>query len=294
MDILKKNEKEIDKIIDHALKEDIGAGDITTEFVVPVHIDAIGDFAAKTEGIICGLPLIKKIFLKLDPKSKVTYKKKDGDRVKAGDILALVKGNARAILMGERVALNFMQQLSGIATLTHKFVERASHYGVEILDTRKTTPTLRILEKYAVVKGGGKNHRLGLYDMVLIKDNHLRLSTIEEAVKNVRRYLPRSIKIEIEVDNLQQLDAAIPQKPDIIMLDNFSLENIDKAMQKLKGKGIKVEISGGINLSNIGDFARKRPDFISIGAITHSNASMDISFHFYKKQAKPRGVKLDF
>ncbi|MCE5299383.1 MAG: nicotinate-nucleotide diphosphorylase (carboxylating), partial [Spirochaetia bacterium] len=173
MNILKQHEKHIDLLINEALQEDIGPGDVTTDIVIPQSAVMKGVFISKDEGIICGLPLIKKVFQKLDPGIKVTMKKKDGDRVRNGDIIAVVKGKARALLMGERLSLNIMQQLSGVSTTTAEYVKLVKPYGVTILDTRKTTPMMRIMEKYAVAVGGATNHRIGLYDMVLIKNNHL-------------------------------------------------------------------------------------------------------------------------
>jgi nicotinate-nucleotide pyrophosphorylase (carboxylating) len=267
-----------------ALKEDIGAGDITTDMIVPEAAEIKGIFIAKAAGIICGLPVMVKVFRKLDKNVKIICKKKDGDRVKHGDIIAVVKGNARAVLKGERLALNIMQRLSGIATAANKFVEIVKKYKVTILDTRKTTPNLRALEKYAVTKGGGENHRMGLYDQVLIKDNHLDFVDLQKAMLNLRQFLPHSIKIEIEVDTPEVLERAIMANPDIIMLDNMGLDSIEKSIARIKGSKCrsKIEVSGGVNLRNVGDIARLRPDYISIGYITHSPEALDISLKFVK------------
>lgn len=279
-DLLKKYSKEIDRIIENALNEDIGKGDVTTDFIIPSTATVKGCFIAKSEGIICGIPLIKLTFHKLNKEIKVITKKKDGEPVKSGDIIAVVKGNTRAIFAGERVVLNLLQRLSGIATATRKFVDIAKPYKVTILDTRKTTPNLRILEKYAVKKGGGENHRMGLYDAVLIKDNHIKLIDIEKAMYELRRWLPKDMTVEVEVHNIETLKKVIPLKPDIIMLDNMSLSMVDEAMKIIKDLNCdaKIEISGGINLHNIRDYAQRRPDFISLGSITHSVQSMDIHF----------------
>lgn len=284
MTFSRKNEKEINTIIDMALKEDIGGGDITTDMIVPESAEIKCVFIAKAAGILCGLPLMEKVFRKLDKGVRVICKKRDGDRVKHGDIIAAVKGNARAILKGERLALNIMQRLSGIATATSRFVEIVKKYGVTILDTRKTTPNLRILEKYAVKTGGGENHRMGLYDQVLIKDNHLDFVDLSKAMRDLRQYLPHSVKIEIEVDSLEDLEKAIAAGPDIIMLDNMGLDTMEKAIARLKDvkSRAKVEVSGGVNLRNVGDIARLKPDYISVGSITHSPEALDISLRFVK------------
>ncbi len=279
-DLFKKYSKEINKIIEDALNEDIGNGDVTTDFIIPSNHEIKGCFIAKGEGIICGIPLIKLIFHKLNKEIKISVKKKDGDSIKHGDVIAIVKGNTRAIFSGERVVLNLIQRLSGIATMTKKFVDIVKPYKVTILDTRKTTPNLRILEKYAVKTGGGQNHRMGLYDAALIKDNHLKIVDAEKAVYELRRWLPKNMTVEVEVHNIERLKKVIPLHPDIIMLDNMSLSMVDEAMKIIKESDCeaKIEISGGINLHNIRDYAQRKPDFISIGSITHSPQSMDIHF----------------
>ncbi len=279
-DLLKKYSDKIDKIIEDALNEDIGSGDVTTDFIIPSKSKVKGCFIVKSEGIICGIKLIKLVYHKLNKDIKVTTKKKDGDFVKSGDVIAIVKGNTRAIFSGERVILNLMQRLSGIATITKKFVDVAKSYNVTILDTRKTTPNLRILEKYAVKTGGGENHRMGLYDAALIKDNHIKLVDIEKAVYELKRWLPKNMTIEVEVHNIETLKKVIPLEPDIIMLDNMSLNMVEEAMKIIKELNCKakIEISGGINLHNIRDYAQKRPDFISIGSLTHSVQALDIHF----------------
>jgi nicotinate-nucleotide pyrophosphorylase (carboxylating) len=284
MKFFKKHEKEIDIVLDMALKEDIGAGDITTDMIVPEASAIKGVFIAKAAGIICGLLVVGKVFRKLDKNVKILYRKNDGDRVKHGDIIAVVRGNARAVLKGERLALNILQRLSGIATATNKFVEIVRKYKVIILDTRKTTPNLRMLEKYAVKTGGGDNHRMGLYDQVLIKDNHLDFVDLQKAMRDLRQFLPHSIKIEIEVDNPGVLEKAIAVNPDIIMLDNMGLDSIEKSIARIKEtkSRAKIEVSGGVNLRNVGDIARLKPDYISIGYITHSPEALDISLKFVK------------
>ena len=285
-EILRRYKKDIDQIIELALHEDIGEGDITTELSVPASAVVRGSFMAKGTGVLCGLPIAKRVFQKLDKNVKMTFKKKDGAFVKYGDILAIVRGKARTILTGERLALNILQRLSGVATITNKFVQAVKPYKkVKILDTRKTTPNLRILEKYAVKVGGGDNHRMGLYDAVVIKDNHIRLAIdIQKTVVEMRRFLPKGMKIEIEADDLDMLEKAAKAKPDIIMLDNMCLSTIEKAMARLKEVKYhgKVEVSGGIDLNNVRDVATKGVDFISVGLITHSPEALDISFKFKK------------
>ena len=284
MNWLKENDKYIDRIIDMGLKEDVGPGDVTTDIIIPAAAVLNGIFRAKDAGVVCGIPLMKKVFLKLDPAIKITVRKKDGDHVKKGDVIARIKGRARAILMGERLALNLLQLLSGIATSAYKFQEKAKPYGVTILDTRKPTPTLRVLEKYAVKTGGASNHRMGLYDMVLIKDNHLDFIDLKKAVLDCRRFIPRGMKIEVEVDNLDMLEQAMRAEPDIIMLDNMNLELMDKALARMKqfGSKAKVEISGGVTLETVEEIAKRRVDYISTGSITHSPQALDISLQLSK------------
>ena len=284
MDLLKKNEKYIDRLIDMSLKEDIGDGDVTTDIIIPQTAVLKGVFKSKGAGIICGLPLVKKVFAKIDKNVKISFKKRDGDRVKNGDIIAIITGHARAILMGERLALNLLQRLSGVATSANMFQSIVRPYGVTILDTRKTTPMLRVLEKYAVKTGGASNHRMGLYDMVLIKDNHIDFIDIEKAVMECRRFIPRGMKIEVEVHNLEFLEKAIKARPDIIMLDNMDYEMMDKAFARLKEThcDAKVEISGGVNMNSIREIAKRKPDYISLGAITHSAQALDISLTLHK------------
>jgi|DewCreStandDraft_4_1066084.scaffolds.fasta_scaffold00712_75 nicotinate-nucleotide pyrophosphorylase (carboxylating) len=283
MDLLRKYSSEIDKIIELALKEDIGPGDITTEMIIPDSTVVKGSFMAKGEGVLCGMPIMKKIFKKLDKDIKIDLKKKDGDLIKYGDILAVIKGKARALLTGERLALNILQRLSGIATITKKFVDIIKLYKkTKILDTRKTTPNLRILEKYAVKIGGGENHRMGLYDAVLIKDNHLKIvgDELEKKYVELRRFIPKNVKIEIELHHIELTERIVKLQPDIIMLDNMCLKVLDETLSKIASLGYKgkIEVSGGVNLSNIKDIAMRGVDYISIGMITHSPESLDISF----------------
>lgn len=272
--------KNLNSIIKLALNEDIGAGDITTNSIISSYKNAEAILLTKSEGIISGLEVAEKIFKLLD--KKVSFKKfvNDGDRVNKNQVVALIKGTARAILTGERTALNFLQRMSGISTLTNQFVSEINHTKTKILDTRKTSPCLRYFDKYAVRVGGGINHRFGLFDMVLIKDNHIAVSgSITNAVNNCRNFLKKKKKkvlIEVETKNLDEVAEALKCSVDIIMLDNFSVAQMKKAVELINGK-IKVEASGGVNLKTVKKIAETGVDFISIGAITHSVKAMDIS-----------------
>lgn len=267
----------IDKIIEQALLEDIGTGDITTEFIIPSNLKARGIIKTSEEGVIAGLDITCLIFKKLDPEICFQPKIKDGNKILPGEILAEIVGPARTILKGERVALNFLQRMSGIATITSKFCQEVKDFPVRIVDTRKTTPGLRILEKYAIRMGGGYNHRFGLYDAVLIKDNHITVAGgIKSAVNSVRKQISHTVKIEVEVENLSQLQEAIEMKVDIIMLDNMDLETMREAVKIAKGKAL-IEASGGITLEKVRKIAQTGVDFISVGALTHSVKSLNIS-----------------
>ncbi len=265
------------KIIKEALKEDIGFGDITTESIIPEDMISRAIIIAKEEGIIAGLPIAEEVFKLLDSKIEFKEFKKDGDEIKKGDIILEIKGKTKMILMGERTALNFLQRLSGIATYTRKCVDVVKPYGAKILDTRKTTPTLRILEKYAVKVGGGENHRFGLYDMVLIKDNHIRAAGgIKEAIERVRKRVSHVYKIEVEVSNLEELKEALESKADIVLLDNMDYDTLKEAVSIAKGK-VMIEVSGKISLEDLEKIARLGVDFISMGKLTHSYKSLDLS-----------------
>ncbi len=259
-----------------ALREDIGNGDVTTNSIVPPEIKAFAKIIIKESGVICGLSIARLIFQSLNKNIIFSAKVKDGDIVKKGSVVATIKGSARTILTGERTALNFLQRLSGISTLTNKFVKAAGK-KIKILDTRKTTPGLRVLEKYAVKMGGGHNHRIGLFDAVLIKDNHI---AVAGGLKNaVNRAKSKNDHIEVEAENIRQVRDAIDSGASRILLDNMSVPEIKKAVRLIKWSDPKIEteISGGITLRNIGSFARTGADYISIGALTHSAPALDIS-----------------
>ena len=260
-------EKDFSKIIDQALAEDIGAGDITSNSVIPE--DATGRFAftAREEMVICGLSLLEYIF------PEVSLLAQDSDRLQADDVIAEIEGNVRDILSKERVALNFLQHLSGIATITAQYVATLANDECKILDTRKTTPGLRVLEKYAVKCGGGENHRMGLYDMVLIKDNHIQAAG--GVSKAIAAGKTTGLKVEIECDTLEQVAEAVEAKPDIIMLDNFAFTDIEEAVDIIDGRA-KVEVSGGVMLENVRRISKTGVDFISTSKITQAAPAMDI------------------
>ncbi len=267
----------IHEIIKQVLKEDIGKGDITTNSIIPKSAVIMAEIVAKQDGIIAGLGIAEQVFRELDRNILFIRKAKDGKKVKEFQVIAELKGNARAILAGERVALNFLQRLSGIATLTARFVKLAGAgkaKGMKILDTRKTTPLLRELEKYAVKIGGGKNHRFGLYDAVLIKDNHIEAAgSITEAVKKARH---SGKSIEVEVKNPEEVREALNAGVDRLLLDNMGIKNIKESVRLAKGK-VKLEVSGGVSLNSIKSIAKTNVDFVSIGALTHSAKALDIS-----------------
>lgn len=267
------------KVVALALKEDVGTGDITTNHLIPSHLKAKAIIRAKEAGVIAGLMVAKEVFKKVDRLIGFRAKVKDGALVKKGTIIAEVFGPARGILTGERTALNFLQHLSGIATLTRKFSLLITRYPLQtkILDTRKTTPGLRALEKYAVKVGGGKNHRLGLYDAMLIKDNHVKLlGGIKRALVKSKVQGPKS-KVEIEARTLGEVKLAIEARADRILLDNMNLKALRQAVKLCKKAGTKTEASGGVNLQNVRAIAKTGVDYISVGALTHSAKALDIS-----------------
>ena len=277
MDFSKKENIQVDKIVEQSLLEDIRTGDITTESVIPSNLKAKGIIKTSEEGVVAGLDIACLVFKKLDSEICFQPKIKDGKKILPGEVLTEITGSAQTILKGERVALNFLQRMSGIATITSKFCQEVKDFPVRIVDTRKTTPGLRILEKYAVRMGGGYNHRFGLYDAVLIKDNHLALAGgIKPAVNSVRKQISHTVKIEVEVENLSQLEEALKMHVDIIMLDNMDLDTMKEAVKMAKGKAL-IEASGGITLEKVREIAQTGVDLISVGALTHSAKSLDIS-----------------
>ena len=263
-----------------ALKEDIGDGDITTDFFVPESVHATGRIIAHEKAVVAGTGVAAEVFRQVDPSTDIQITCRDGDDVGPGDSILEVHGLARSILKAERVSLNFLQRLCGIATLTRQFVDAVGSHSAKVLDTRKTTPGLRALEKAAVVAGGGVNHRFGLYDMVLVKDNHLAtfggLSSFADSVRRLRQERP-NIRIEVEVDDLEQARAFVEVNGiDIILLDNMTPAQIREALA-LRRNGIKFEASGGITLKNVKRVAATGVDYISIGAITNAAPAIDIA-----------------
>ncbi len=264
------------EIVRRALAEDLGWGDVTTEAVVASDLRARGIILAKSRCVIAGLDVAAEAFSQLDPGCVFDRKRQDGERCEPGDLVAELRGQAASMLTAERTALNFLQRLSGIATLTRTFVDAAGG-TITILDTRKTTPTLRALEKYAVRAGGGTNHRGGLDDGVLIKDNHVRLAGgVAEAVKRMKDDVPE-MPIEVEAQSLEQVDEAIAAGADIILVDNLPLETIREAVKRVNGRA-KVELSGGVTLDRIPELAKSGANYISVGALTHSAPAADMSF----------------
>lgn len=267
----------LNKIIYRCLMEDIGTGDITTDSLVAADAITTGIIHAKESGVIAGIVVAEKVFKYIEPEIIFDAKVKDGDKVEPRTVLAEVKGNARAILTGERLALNFLQRLSGIATKTAALVELVSMYPTRIVDTRKTTPGLRALEKYAVKVGGGYNHRFGLYDAILIKDNHIKVAGgISQAVNLARRSNPHTVKIEVEVQDLEGVEEALAVNADIIMLDNMEPSIMREAVEMIKGRAL-VEASGGVSEETVVAVAKSGVDLISVGALTHSVKALDIS-----------------
>ncbi len=288
--------KKIDTLIQLAIQEDIGMGDITTENLVPENLAIEGSFVAKDDGIVAGLPVVEYFFSKLDKKAIVKRIVEEGAQVNKRNIIAVVKGSARALLSGERIALNFLQRLSGIATLTSQFVEQVKPIKVDIMDTRKTIPGWRYLEKYAVAIGGGVNHRMGLYDQAIIKDNHLDImesklfpsssfaGEVEDAVSLLRRKLRRNVLIEIEVRTIDEVRNALKAGVDIVLFDNMNIAQLKDAVKLVKEWKSKkktnlplTEASGNVTLENVRPVAETGVDRISVGAITHSAKAMDIS-----------------
>jgi nicotinate-nucleotide pyrophosphorylase (carboxylating) len=263
-------------LVTRAIQEDVGSGDITTEATVPPAARARGVFLSKQDFVVAGLDVAFDAFRQLDPSATFTRRLTDGDRCTPGAAIAEIVGSARALLTGERTALNFLQRLSGIATAARRFVEAASG-RIVVLDTRKTTPTLRALEKYAVAVGGATNHRRGLFDAALIKDNHIRVAGgVGPAVARVRAHAP-GVTIEVEAQNLGEVDEALAAGADVIMADNLTLQEIRETVRRVGGRA-RVEISGGVTLDRIPELAATGADYVSVGALTHSAAAVDISF----------------
>ena len=268
---------QLDKQILDWLDEDIGSGDITTLALVPAAAKTKAIIHAKDSGILAGIDVARRVFELLDKNIQFDAKAADGAALTKGTIIAEIKGNAQAILTGERLALNLLQHLSGVATITHKLAAIAAPFGAKLADTRKTTPGMRLLDKYAVKTGGGANHRLALYDAMLIKDNHIQVAGgIAEALKRAHDYASHMTKIEIEVESLAEVKEALAGKADVIMLDNMSIADMTEAVKIINRQAV-VEASGGINESTLAEVAKTGVDVISVGALTHSVKALDIS-----------------
>jgi len=271
-----KQDTIIKKKILQALREDIGKEDVTTFATIPESTVLYGEFLAKESGVISGLDIAESTFRSLNKKIEFKSIVKNGSLIKKDQIIATIKGNGRTLLMGERTALNFLQRMSGIATTTKDYVEAVKNTKAIILDTRKTVPGLRIFDKQAVRDGGGKNHRFGLFDMFLIKDNHIAATgSITKSIEAARKCNAKLL-IEVEVKNHNELKEALMQKPDRIMLDNMNIEQIRNAVKFVAGK-IPLEVSGGVNLTTVSEIAKTGVDYISVGALTHSVKALDIS-----------------
>jgi nicotinate-nucleotide pyrophosphorylase (carboxylating) len=271
----------IDQIIINGLKEDINNIDITTDNLINDESISEAYMMVKEDGVIAGLSVAKRVFNIIDNKINVTFNVKDGDEVKKGTKIAYIKGKTKSILKGERLALNLLQRMSGIASISRKYKELVKDYPVRIVDTRKTTPGLRILEKYAVRIGGCHNHRYNLSDAVMIKDNHIKATGgIKEAISKIKDKIPHTIKVEVEVDSIEGLKEAIKAGADIVMLDNMGFKEMEKAVE-IAASRVILEASGGITIDTLVDIAKTGVDVISIGALTHSVKSMDISLNIY-------------
>ena len=267
----------IKTFISNALREDIGPGDLTTEALIQPDIEGKAELIAKELLILAGIEVAREVFHQVNQDINFLGRHTDGEVLSSSTVIATISGPLRSLLTAERVALNLLQRLSGIATLTRQYVNGIEGTKARIVDTRKTTPGLRALEKYAVRIGGGKNHRFGLFDGILIKDNHIAaVGSLTEAVKKAREKAPHTLKIEVETENLDQVREAISAGAEIIMLDNMDIETMKEAVKLINGKAL-IEASGGINLNNVRQVAETGVDLISVGAITHSARSMDIS-----------------
>ena len=277
-------DEQVSQLIEMALGEDIGSGDVTSQYFVPAGTMARGFVKAKAEGVLAGVEMAAEVFRRVDSETKVEVLLSDGSHVAPGAMVMEVHGRARSILTAERVALNFMQRLSGVATKTHQYVEAVKDTGAVILDTRKTTPGWRCLEKAAVASGGGKNHRMGLYDRAMVKDNHLvaedGLAVLTEAIARLKTERPE-VEVEMEADRLEQVEAflRIPGV-DYILLDNMTIEDMVQAVAMRGGEGPRLEASGGVTLDTVHEIASTGVEFISVGAVTHSAVALDISLDF--------------
>lgn len=273
-------EKEIRPVIILALKEDIGEGDITTNAIFQGSEQSEAVIIANQDGIFCGGDVVKIIFNEIDPMVKVSVLKKDGKEVKKGEKVVKISGRTKSLLTAERTCLNFIQRMSGIATKTYKMISLLKNIGITILDTRKTAPGLRLLDKYSVKCGGGKNHRIGLFDMVLVKNNHIKAAgSISEAVKRVRDKYGKKYKLEVEVRTPEEAKEAAKSGADIIMLDNMDKATMGKVISSINSKA-KIEVSGNIDEAKLGEISELKIDYVSMGMLTHSVDAFDLSMKF--------------
>ena len=271
----------VQRVVAAALAEDVGPGDVTTLSTIPATARCTAELNSRVEGTVAGLPVAMEAFRQLDPGVQIEEHKHDGDAVKPGDTLLTIRGAARAVLTAERVALNFVQRMSGTATATARYVAAVKGTKATIIDTRKTTPGLRQLEKYAVRAGGGQNHRFGLFDGILIKDNHIAASPdgVGGAILAARRGAPHSLRVEVETETLDQVREALEAGADAILLDNMNVEELRAAVELIGGRAV-AEASGGITLETVRAVAETGVDLISVGALTHSAPSLDLGLDF--------------
>lgn len=273
----------IERLLDLAIEEDIATGDISTEAIIPVHSQAVAEMKAKADGVISGLKIIKRVYERFEKDIRWEPLVEDGTAVKKGDIILRIGCSYRTLLLGERLSLNILQRMSGIATATAAFVKELEGTHTQLLDTRKTAPGMRVLDKMAVHDGGGMNHRMGLYDMIMLKDNHIKIAGgIPNAVKAVRKNLPLSVKLEVETTNLEEVRQAVDCGADIIMLDNMSNEAMTEAVKLIAGRA-KTEASGNMDIPRLKGVAAIGVDYISVGALTHSVKAMDISMNIIQE-----------
>ena len=277
----------INKLLDLGIEEDINTGDITTESIIPASTNGVATMTAKQDGVISGLDIVKMVFDRFQDNVVFTPYFKDGDQVKKGDVILKIEATYPTLLRGERLSLNLFQRMSGIATETAKYVNELKGTSTELLDTRKTAPGLRVLDKMAVKHGGGTNHRMGLYDMAMIKDNHIKMAGgIAKAIEQVRSRIDAGIKIEVETTNIDEVHQAINAGADIIMLDNMDTPTMAQAVGIINasGKGIKTEASGNMNIARLKEVASTGVNYISVGALTHTVKGMDISMNIQVEQ----------
>lgn len=272
-------DKLTEQLIDLAIEEDIATGDVTTNSIIPAHSKAVAEMKMKADGVISGLDIAKRVYQRFESNIVWQPMVKDGDPVKKGDIILRIEASYRCLLLGERLSLNILQRMSGIATETAKYVKELAGTHTQLLDTRKTAPGLRVFDKLAVKQGGGTNHRMGLYDMAMIKDNHIKVAgNITNAVLAVRKNIPAEIKIEVETTNLDEVREALAVQADIIMLDNMSNNDMAEAVKIINGKA-KTEASGNMSIPRLREVAATGVDYISVGALTHSVTALDISMN---------------